>query len=835
MSPPRLVVLGVALTAIALAAPCAAADAPGWARPPQLAVMTGYIKDPPAPQTIEEWQQGLGSQFDAAAWVRGFRDAGAAYLIFYDKWIDGLVFHDTQTTGFKTKPDFLREIADACHAQKLPLVIYWNAAYDNDPEFAPYATLDQNGNPICFPDPWICRLLSMHSPFREKAQQQVREILGGYGPIAGLWLDCYSQPWPTTDTYTVKAFEGRYHKSPAEAPERAGEFVRDTLVEYLGDLRRIAAELQPDLAFTYNGSQTAPMGSPDYATRLASPLGFLSVEGHSFAAMDSQAMAASFLRRPMETGDLVSGSWFSPPTAMPPGRARKAIAEGAVAWCQGANVYYALSPTHEGAFGEDLQAVQAAGEWLRPRQKLLAESTPWRDVGVVLGAPSASLAGFPSLGQLWGVPATRDVGAWGEAQRLCRLFGDLGYGTEILYSLGDLAAWPERLSEFRAVVLPERACLDAAHLTQLREYVRAGGTLLAFGHASLLDGEGNPGEDFALADVLGLHYVGPARFSPEAAPVVCYSDSDYSPEWTAANLADNTTAGWASTDSPMPHWGQVNLPVEQPVARVRVVGRQGPYLLRDFEVLTWNGGGWDLVRRYEGNNDRVVDCLIDPPRRTLGVRVLVQAETFEGKERRLADIEEIEVYGPDGTLLSHSGAYPLAIDLRPGSLAVDPEGNLPTGPALVAAAVAGTEVMGTFADPTDKTPRPFLTRHPFGKGAGVWLAVSEASLAAHPSWWRPFLAQQGPRGSYVRWTPPRRHRVILRRVGQALLICAIDTQPDAPPQKLTVHLMPSELGIKGGVEPFADGKAAEANLTEDGFSLTVTPDPAATVLVGQPR
>jgi len=832
MSRPR-VVLGVALLATTLPAFCAAAGAPGWARPPQLAVMTGYIKDPSTPQTIEEWQKGLGSRFDAAAWVRGFRDAGAAYLIFYDKWIDGLVFHDTQTTSYKTERNFLREVADACHAQKLPLVIYWNAAYDNNPEFAQYATLDQTGNPIRFPDPWPCRLLSMYSPFREKAQQQVREILGQYGPIAGLWLDCYSQPWPTTDACTVKAFEARYHKPPADAPERAGEFVRDTLVEYLGELRRIAAELQPDLAFTYNGSQGAPMGSPDYATRLAAPLGFLSVEGHSLSAMDSQAMAASFLRRPMETGDLVSGSWFSPPTAMAPGRARRAIAEGAAAWCQGANVYYALSPTHEGTFGEDLQAVQAAGQWLRPRQKLLAESTPWHDIGIVLGAPSATLGGFPSLGQLWGVPVRSDPGAWAEAQRLSRLFAEAGRGTEVLYSLDDLAAWPEGLSEFRALVLPERACIDAEHLTRLREYVRDGGTLLVFGHATLLDGDGKPGRDFALADVLGLHYVGPARFAPEVGPATCYSDSDYSPEWTAGNLADNTAAGWASADSPMPHWGQVNLPVEQLVARVRVVGRQGPYLLRDFEVLTWNGAGWDLVHRYEGNTDRIVDCPVEPPCKTLGVRVLVHAETYEARDRRLADIQEIELYGPNGTLLSHSAAYPLAVEFVPGLPAVGPGGDVPTGPAAIAEAADGTEVVATFADPMDRTRRPFLTRHPFGKGHGVWLAVGEASFTTDSSLWRRVPAQYVAGGNRVAWTPSDRHRVILRRVGQALLICAIDTQPDAPPQRLAVYLWPSNLGIKGNVDPFADGKAAERNLTEDGFSLTITPDPAATVLVGQ--
>jgi Alpha-L-fucosidase/F5/8 type C domain len=818
------------LPILVLAARALAADAPTWLRPPQFAVMTGFIKDPPSKQTILEWQKGLGSEFDAPAWVRGFTDAGAGYLILYDKWIDGLVFHDTRTTSYKTKRDFLREIAEACHAQKLPLVIYWNAAYDDNPEFAQWAALDGAGNPIRFPEPWPCRLLSMHSPFRQKAQEQVREILSGYGPIAGLWLDCFSQPWPTTDRYTTAAFEAHYHKAPAQAPGLAGEFVLDTLADYVRDLRRIATPLQPDLALTYNGSQTMPMASPRYAARLTALMDFVSVEGHSLAAMDSQAMAASFLSRPMETGDLISASWFSPPPPMAVGRARQALSEAAAAWCQGANVYVALSPTHEGTFGEEMATLRMLGDWLRPRQKLLAESTPWHDIGVVLGAPSQDLPGFPSLSQVWGMPVTEDAGAWAEVQALCRTIADLGYGTETLYALGDLAAWPRDLSPFHAMVLPERACLDESHAALLREYVRGGGRLLAFGHASLLDADGKARNDFALADVLGLRYEGPAKFPPEAGPSLCYADSEYGNGWIAPNLADGTAAGWASADSPMPHWAQVNLPVEQPVARVRVVGREGEYVLRDLEVLTWNGAGWDLVRRYENNEARIVDCPIDPPRETLGVRVVVHAEAFQGNDRRLADIEEIEVYGPDGRRLSGTEPYPIEVLSDSSGLPAGRLAAIVHGPAVIARPEGDTEVAATFADPTDGAPRPLLTTHAFDRGAAYWLAAGETSVPRDAAWWKPVLERAGQRAT-VAWEPVGRHRVILRRADGALLVCAIDTRPDLPPAELTLIVSAPSRGLQGAADPWADGDAVRGRRVEGGTEFSLTPDPVATVLV----
>ena len=95
---------------LALASVPAAADTADWLEPPRLAVMTGFIFDPPTGTDIEGWAAGMGESFDPEAWVQAFNDAGAAYLIFYDKWIDGLVFHDTNTTSYKTPRDYLREV-----------------------------------------------------------------------------------------------------------------------------------------------------------------------------------------------------------------------------------------------------------------------------------------------------------------------------------------------------------------------------------------------------------------------------------------------------------------------------------------------------------------------------------------------------------------------------------------------------------------------------------------------------------------------------------------------------------------------------------------------------
>ena len=820
---------GLALILLAMPRCEAAAETtPVWLQPPRLAVMTGFLKDPEVAGTLEEWAGEVGSEFDAEALVGELSEAGVSYLIFYDKWHDGLVCHATQTTGYHTRHDLLRPVAAACGKAKLPLVVYWNGCYDNNPDFAEYVTRDTKGAPILFPGAWPMRLLSLHSPFRARAVEQLREIVRDCGPVSGIWLDCYSQPWPTTDRYTAEAFEARYGAPPEQAtPGQGWEFVRATMTEYLRQLRAAAAEERPGLRFTINGSALAPLYSPLGATELQSQLQFLSTEGHSFAAMDEQALAASALARPMETGNLISASWFAPTPPMLPGRARQALAECAVAWCQGANVYVAISPDDAGRYGEELEAVCGAGEWLQQRRGLLAESEPWPEIGVVFGAPAATAPGPPSLQQLWGQPVSETGAAWETTAGLVRRLQDLGYAAQALYELGDMARWPRDLSRFRVLLVPEQACLGDEHLGRLRRYVAGGGTLVVLGNGTRVEADGALRDEFGLASVLGVRYRGAATFPPGTGPVVCYVDSEYGSGWVGRNLVDGTEAGWASAASPMPHWAQVNLPAETPVATVRIVSRQG-YLLRDFDVLTWTGNGWDLAETFAGNEAPIVECVLDPPRTTLGIRVHVRAETVGGQSRDLADLEEIEVLAPDGEVLSRR--IPFAVQAQLGAFA--PKGTAdtaPQGPALVAE-TAGAEVLATFTDPQTSAPHPLITRHAYGRGEAFWLATGDARLLTEPRLSRLARGALGP--PVVRSMPDvARHRVILRRSRAGLVVCVVDRHPALPPTPAALELDLAQAGLAGELAPAADASRAEARRSGSRLRLRLTPDPAAVLLV----
>jgi hypothetical protein len=68
----------------------------------------------------------------------------------------------------------------------------------------------------------------------------------------------------------------------------------------------------------------------------------------------------------------------------------------------------------------------------------------------------------------------------------------------------------ERLSKYRALLLPNVAMLSDAQCRQLRDYVHSGGSLMASFETSLYDENLKPREEFGLADLMGVRKAGSA-------------------------------------------------------------------------------------------------------------------------------------------------------------------------------------------------------------------------------------------------------------------------------------------------------------------------------------
>jgi hypothetical protein len=518
--------LATVCASVALTALAAEPDRAAFYRPPQLFVMTGFIANTtngtwgtdfvgfgdwtPDRQraALAEWNKGLGRDYDPDRELLAFKNAGATGIIFYDKWHDGNVPHDTKLTTYKTERDLVAPTIRAARKLGLKIVIYYSVGLDSnpDPRFKDWVCRDVQGRPMgrAFPTDWM----SFHSPYRQYVIDHLVEIMRMNGRLDGLWLDLYTQPVPSYDTYTKQAFAKRYGK-PLENATHAQliDFDIETKRDFLLDISKAVSAVQPDIALTFNGSGMTDIAAPKHADRVDRLVDFFSMEGHRWSGIDHGANAGHNVDRPFEVGILFSSSWYVPmdDNAPPPSMTEdEAVESAAWALVRGSNVYAAMTPGHSGRFDRegDVRLLAAAGDWLTKHKVWIENSTPYSDIGVVRGTPTSDVAHPPSIGGLW--PITyHNGGARGTrpGDELDLAVREGGYFSELVGTAFERR--PIDWKAYRMLMLPENALLSSDTAQAIREYVRRGGKLLAFGNASRFDAAGRKQPQFALADVFG--------------------------------------------------------------------------------------------------------------------------------------------------------------------------------------------------------------------------------------------------------------------------------------------------------------------------------------------
>jgi hypothetical protein len=98
-----------------------------------------------------------------------------------------------------------------------------------------------------------------------------------------------------------------------------------------------------------------------------------------------------------------------------------------------------------------------------------------------------------------------------EERYLAAVFGTFRAAVEEHLPVTVINDWnlnPADLARYKVLILPNTACLDTAQAAAVEQFVRNGGGLVASLDASLFDEFGNPRDNFALADVLGVDYRG---------------------------------------------------------------------------------------------------------------------------------------------------------------------------------------------------------------------------------------------------------------------------------------------------------------------------------------
>ncbi|MHB8897874.1 MAG: discoidin domain-containing protein [Thermoguttaceae bacterium] len=756
-------------------APAADAARPNWHTAPTLSVMTGFIYEPLSDYTIQKWMENLGDKFDADRWVKDFKEVGASHVVFYDKWIDGLVFHDTRTTGFKTRRDFLRELAAACQRGGLPLVLYFNAISDGNPEFDPWSLLDREGKPIVFGARWPTRYQTLHSPFREKCLEQVSELLSSYGPIHGLWFDIFHERLNTTSPWTARGYEQMFGEPFEKASaERLAEFQVRTLAGYLDQVDAIRRrERQDRCMFTANGSGPDFLRGGQWTDEVGSRLEYLFAEGHSFAKNEELARMAWALPKPLDINLLLVSSWFTPLDNSPPPASlsvEQAIAATAIAVCQGAGVNFALTPGHDGVFGDDLQRAKAVGSWFHRVEPWLKGAQPAAEVAVVYG-PAA--------------PAVTDA----------------------LTRAGIVSRWiapGQPLPQCRAIVVPPGSRMDGP----FKGFVEQGGTLVALG---------DPG---SAPEVFGVKIGGEIPFANTLRGATVRVDSQYDDEYAGVNALDDAPGtAWASGSTPMPHWAEITMPERAEVRSVEVASRPGAYLVTDLDIEVPQGDGWRTAASVRGATSPKIVAEFDQAVTTDRIRVKILRELYQGQDRTYADVASIRVLDAQGQNRARSA-------FRPVKVVGEVKGELP--PAAIAAAATTARVLAQFEHP-DQPPAVLENR--VGKGRAL-LVTSTASPSDGPFWTGLWKRALGEPTLLVGPEDGRRFRFILARVDDALVLHVIDAAvpaTDYRPKTVTISLAATLVPQECRATQVGSDRPLELTKKDGRVELTVEPAPVATV------
>jgi len=125
--------------------------------------------------------------FDPHAWIALAKSAGQRYMVFTTKHHDGFCMFDSLYTSYKITrtpygKDIVKMLADACHADNMPLGFYYSPPDMNHPGFRDMskpATKNFRGEPERPEWPLYLDYMGL----------QLDELLTRYGSVAELWFD----------------------------------------------------------------------------------------------------------------------------------------------------------------------------------------------------------------------------------------------------------------------------------------------------------------------------------------------------------------------------------------------------------------------------------------------------------------------------------------------------------------------------------------------------------------------------------------------------------------------------------------------------------------------
>lgn len=347
------------------------------------------------------------TKFDADAWVRSFKDAGARYIVITAKHHDGFAMFDSAVSPYnvvKATPfgrDPLAELAAACRRQGVKLFFYYSELDWHNPDYFPRG---QTGHTAGRPEAgdW--------EKYLEYQDAQLRELLTNYGPIGGIWFDGWwdqektplRDRWRLDRTYRLihqlqpaALIVNNHHHAPFPG-EDYQTFERDlpgqNTMGYSGTAKIGALPLE--MSETMNGSWGYNLVDDAYKTPKTLVRTLVGAAGRSSNLLLNTGPMPNGEIQPENLATLREiGTWLKTNGDAIYGTRGGPVAPGewGVTTQRGKMVYVHLLRAHDGGITLPLSAKVASA-------RLLDGGAP---VTVVARKGSVALSGLPPLGDAW--------------------------------------------------------------------------------------------------------------------------------------------------------------------------------------------------------------------------------------------------------------------------------------------------------------------------------------------------------------------------------------------------------------------------------------------------
>lgn len=460
---------------------------------------------------IPDWDQEFLARYDPQALADHYATAGADAVMVYAKSHMGLCYWPT-TVG-RMHPalhgrDVLGELVDALHDRGILVCGYHSVGFDNDvaqqyPDWRVKAAATSDGRPFPFIGPRYGVLCLNNPDYRAYEHAQVADLLSRYRFDAYFTDMVFWGGACGCDRCVRRLAEETGFAFPPEMNWGSADWAafararqRWSLEMYEG-LYAVIREHAPDIPVYHNFA--AALGGWLPGVSLA---GFgldTFIGGDMYGDREEQLLVCKLMRtvtsnRPAEYMTSTTPA-LRDHVAIKSERHLLKQALGAAALDCAFLLIDAIEP--DGTVSPDLYRL-AGHVFAQTRvYEPYLGGTPLEQVGVYY-SPDANVDLDSDPMAAMAAPRHKRA-ALGACRALQR--AHVPFGVLTIRQLHELDRWP-------VIVLPDLVRMDAAEVAAFREYVERGGLLYVSGSGSLAGMDGCRFDDFALADVLGVHRTG---------------------------------------------------------------------------------------------------------------------------------------------------------------------------------------------------------------------------------------------------------------------------------------------------------------------------------------